>query len=132
MERKKRYGLKPREDKSVLTEARCPFCREPFKRPETITLELGTLLGGKCSCGAVYGCDETGKNLGEVHMDTMVYLCGGDWDRARELVPEEDYEEVTMDYDSKGHCFPARSLVADRPRFDFSEKIIFVRLKSKD
>lgn len=132
MERKRRYGQKPREDKSVLTEARCPFCKEPFEKLEEIRLELGTLLGGKCSCGAVYGCDESGKNLGEVHMDTLVFLCEGDWDRAQQLIPEEDYEEVIRDFDSRGHCFPIKSLAADRPMFDFSEKIIFIKLKDSD
>jgi hypothetical protein len=126
LEKKRRYGNKVREDKNALKLAKCPFCHELFERPETIRAEFSTFLGGRCSCGAVYACDETGKNLGEIHMDALVFAADGDWDKALSLVPGEDYDEVAMDYKSKSHSVPA---ARKNERFSSTEKILFIKLR---
>ncbi len=92
-----------REDKSVLTEPRCPFCRALFERPHEIVTDLGFFTGGMCDCGAVYGFDPTGKNLGEVFMETLVELCGGDWQRAMSMTRGESYEERVLRYNPRNH-----------------------------
>ncbi|MGE5892468.1 MAG: hypothetical protein ACM34I_00275 [bacterium] len=126
MEKKRRYGNKPREDKESLTIPKCPFCGTPFERPGIIKTELSEILGGHCQCGAVYACDETGKNLGEIYMDTLVLAAGGDWDRAMKLTPGEDYDEAVFGYISKSHTVP---VMKREHRFDFSEKVLFIKLK---
>jgi hypothetical protein len=92
-----------REDKSVLTEPRCPFCNALFERPYEIPTEFGFFTGGTCVCGAVYGFDPTGKNLGEIYMDVLVQVCNGDWQRAMNLSRGESYEERVLRYNFRNH-----------------------------
>lgn len=104
MMRERRWRKKKdREDKSVLTEPRCPFCRATFETPRDVSTELGFFLGGVCSCGAVYTCDPTGRNLGEAFVEALAYVCNEDWDLAWGLTPDEDYEQVTLNYDIRTH-----------------------------
>lgn len=98
-----RFHTKEREDKSVLREPRCPFCRELFERPADIPTDLGFFYGGVCRCSAVYACDPTGRNLGEAYMDALAYACNQDWERALSLTPEEDYSEVVLSYEPRTH-----------------------------
>ena len=92
-----------REDKSALTEPRCPFCSEVFERPCDIPTELSFFYGGRCRCGAVYGCDPTGRNLGEVFADTLAFACDDDWDRAKELEEGKDYQIKELEYSPGEH-----------------------------
>ena len=84
--------------------------------------EFTDFLGGRCDCGTVYVCDETGKNLGEALMDALVFACDGDWDRAMNLAAGTDYDDTTMSYDYRGHSVS----VARRART--RGKLVFVRL----
>ncbi|MEE9524748.1 MAG: hypothetical protein V3V59_08390, partial [Thermodesulfovibrionales bacterium] len=120
--KKRKYGNKPREDKSTLKIPKCPFCDSPFEKPRAIWGEFTEFIGGKCACGAVYICDETGKNLGETLMDGLVFACDNDWDRAQSLEPEIDYNEFTMSYDNQAHVI--HTSVRQRMR----GKLIFIKL----
>ncbi len=123
MEKKRKYGNRPREDKSTLKVPKCPFCGGPFKRPEVLTGDFTDFLGGRCDCGAVYVNDVTGKNLGETLMDCLVFACDNDWDRAQSLEPEVDYDEFTISYDDQAHVI--HTSLRQRMR----GKIIFIKLK---
>ncbi len=122
----RRKWKKVREDKSVLTEPRCPFCNETFEPPEEVSTELGFLTGGTCKCGAVYVYDISGKNLGEAYVDALSYACKEDWDMAMSLEPERDYDEILFEYDADTHTIPFKS--GDRFQ-NKSGKMIFIKIK---
>jgi len=70
----------------------CPFCGENVGKPvEPAQRKLGEFAIGRCQCGAVYACDETGHNVGAAMIEALVYACNDDWDLAWSLVPEDDY-----------------------------------------
>ena len=123
MNRRRKYGNRPREDKSTLKVPKCPFCGDPFRRPGTLQGDFTDFLGGRCSCGAVYVCDVTGKNLGETLMDALVYACGNDWDRALALTSGRDYDDHIIAYDYMSHQVPTRFGQTVRGR------MVFVRLR---
>ncbi len=119
--------MKAREDKAVLTEPRCPFCRELFRRPRDIETELGYFLGGLCSCGAVYACDPTGRNLGEAFVDALTYACGEDWSLAWSLSPDEDYEQRILSYNLELHTLSPKWSRFHRGAS--KGRLLFLRLK---
>ncbi len=121
-----KYGNKIREDKSVLTEPRCPFCREKFSPPREISTELGFFTGGICVCKAVYSYDPSGKNQGEAFMDALVYACGEDWDMALSLEPDTDYEQASISYDFHHHTIA--SGVRNRNPFSRYSDLIFIKI----
>ena len=122
--------MKQREDKSVLYEPRCPFCKEIFNRPIEIDTELGSFLGGVCNCGAVYSFDPTGRNLGETFMDALSYACGQNWDLAMSLEPGADYEEMIINYDIRTHTVsPKKSGFYGFTRN--KGRLFFVKLRGK-
>lgn len=87
--------------------ALCPFCRRPVPRPQEMEGGLWYEFdGGLCpTCEAHYALDPTARNGGAVMLQAMVQACGGDWDRAVELMPGQDYEDATLThYDSLNHC----------------------------
>jgi len=92
-------------NRELVREPKCPFCGNPLERPcevEGISsrgMELGT-----CRCGATYAHDATGHNLGSAMSEALVYGCGGDWDRAWNLMPDEDYlQDRVENYDIESH-----------------------------
>ncbi|MBV6339989.1 hypothetical protein [Candidatus Magnetobacterium casense] len=122
-----KYGNRPREDKASLTEPRCPFCRELFDRPYTISTSLGFFTGGRCLCGAIYVFDASNKNLGEAFMDALSYACGEDWDVAMSLQPDTDYQERSVTYNSHSHCVSSKN--ADLPSArEKAGNMIFVKV----
>jgi hypothetical protein len=59
---------------------------------------------GSCQCGAAYAYDATGHNLGIAMTDALVFACGGDWNRAWDLLPDQDYREAMIEnYDEIIH-----------------------------
>ncbi|RMF99929.1 MAG: hypothetical protein D6726_12155 [Nitrospirae bacterium] len=116
-----------REDKTTLTEPRCPFCRELFERPRDIPTELSFFFGGRCSCGAVYGCDPTGRNLGEVFADTLAFACGDDWEMASGLEEGEDYEVRELFYLPGAHRVLPGEMA--RLRQGVRARLIFVKIR---
>ncbi len=59
---------------------------------------------GRCECGAVYVADPTGHNVGAAMVECLVNACGGNWDLAWDLLPEDDYLTGQLDdYDEVTH-----------------------------
>ena len=79
----------------------CPFCGKEIERPVVTKTEFGEVLSGKCSCGAVYVCDPTGRNAGEAYMEALA-LAKGDWEIGQ-LDQDSDYRTSDIDYDLKTH-----------------------------
>ena len=58
----------------------CPFCKEKVPTPRrvmTVFTPEGCLTE-RCSCGAVYAVDETGRLGGQALLDAQAVLCNGD------------------------------------------------------
>ncbi|MFQ3574160.1 MAG: DVU0298 family protein [Thermodesulfovibrionales bacterium] len=100
----------------------CPFCMRFISRPSEIRVEFGYIIGGRCLCGAVYVCDPTGKNLGEVFMDGLAYFFGS-WD-VENLESERDFFTVEMDYDLNKHC-----IISVKQEGHSSGKLLFINDK---
>lgn len=122
-----KYGNKPRQDKSVLTEPLCPYCREAVTPPAEISTRLGFITGGRCDCGAVYVYDASGKNMGEAFMDALAFICNDDWDLALTLDRDTDYEDTMLTYDHTTHTVAAKR--CDDTRYKSNNNLLFVKLK---
>ncbi len=83
----------------------CPFCGLVIDPPREPATRLPTEMPvGLCGCGAAYAYDATGHNLGTALIEALVAACGGDWDLAWGLLPEEDYQEGRVShYDLEAH-----------------------------
>ncbi len=83
----------------------CPFCGMDVGRP-TYGQErrMREFPLGRCSCGAFYVADATGHNVGAAMVECLVSACGGNWDLAWDLLPEDDYLTGQIDdYDEVTH-----------------------------
>ncbi|WP_022853365.1 DVU0298 family protein [Thermodesulfatator atlanticus] len=84
--------------------ALCPFCGRPIAPPQNLGFQYSDFDAGFCDCGAVYVSDVTGHNQGAAFVEALLLACGGNWDLAWELSPEEDYQEYVLEhYDQKSH-----------------------------
>ncbi len=82
----------------------CPFCGRPVEPPRNLGFQTSDFDAGICECGAVYVSDVTGYNQGAAFVEALVLACGGNWDMAWELSPEEDYKEIVFEgYDQHKH-----------------------------
>lgn len=83
----------------------CPFCGLPVEKPKELAVRrLGEMPVGSCSCGAVYACDVSGRNMGAAFIEALVFGCNMDWDLAWGLAPGEDYREQLVErYDLESH-----------------------------
>lgn len=95
MSSKAEYQLKPW----------CPFCGMDVGRPSFgQERRMREFPLGRCSCGAVYVADATGHNVGAAMVECLVSACGGNWDLAWDLLPEDDYLTGQIDdYDEVTH-----------------------------
>jgi hypothetical protein len=91
--------------REVIKRPSCPFCGIIVERPDELdTQRPGQLPVGRCSCGAVYACDETGHNVGNAIIEALVFGCDMNWDLAWDLLPDEDYnQEIVDNYDYRTH-----------------------------
>ncbi|MBW1667232.1 MAG: HEAT repeat domain-containing protein [Deltaproteobacteria bacterium] len=91
--------------REIIQKPLCPFCGRLIEKPEEIITSLPNEMPlGACECGAVYSCDVTGHNLGTAMIEALVYACGGDYDLAWNLLPEDDYIESRLEhYDYETH-----------------------------
>ena len=91
--------------KSPIKKPTCPFCESIIEKPKELSIRRpGEMPVGACSCGAVYACDESGRNMGSALIEALVFGCNMDWDLAWGLDPEEDYQwEVIDNYDLNTH-----------------------------
>jgi hypothetical protein len=86
--------------------AACPFCSEKVPRPGPVEPALGPrqgVAGGRCRCGALYLLDATGKEGGQVLVDGLALLYGGDLSLAMSLAAGTDYEVKDLGYNPRGH-----------------------------
>ncbi|MBF0557506.1 MAG: hypothetical protein HQL08_01865 [Nitrospirae bacterium] len=88
-----------------------------------IKAEFGSVLGGRCECGAVYVCDPTGHNTGEAYMEALA-LSKGNW-QLNGIEENVDYETETIDYDEKSH-----QTVYSKGNSSLSGRLVFVKVKS--
>jgi hypothetical protein len=124
------YFIHNRRGRSILNAPLCPFCGCLFERPHEIEIDIGFILGGRCECGAVYTCDPTGRNLGEVYMNALFMVSGGDWNRASSMDPDINFEEKVLNYDLRTHSVVGSSFGSFQRMS--SGKIVFMRLKNRD
>ncbi len=105
----------------------CPFCGQIVEKPMELDLRRpGEMPVGSCPCGAVYACDETGRNIGSALIEALVFACDMDWDLAWNLVPEEDYLEAMIeDYDFVQHVVVPGKFLEGRKA---SGVLVFIRL----
>ncbi len=110
-------------------EFRCPFCLANILHIVNMDTPFGaTFEGGGCpSCGAVFSVDHSGKNQGELYMDTLAYAFGWDFDAAIEADPDS-YEEAVVRFNPK----IAKYLLGEAERADRSPKYIFIKRLTKD
>jgi hypothetical protein len=83
-------------------------------------------LGGRCSCGAAFVIDVTGRSGGQALLDAQALACDGDLDRAMRMSSGVDYDVQTRPYQG-----PTNTVGG--PRFGgghLQPKAWFVKLKS--
>lgn len=91
------------------TPAACPFCEKRVPRPADLGLgDAGAVEGGRCSCGAFYIADVTGKNGGQALVDGLTLLADGDQQRGLELNTDRDYEMQKLGYNPRTHSLEKR------------------------
>lgn len=64
---------------------------------------MESVQGGRCGCGAFYLVDPTGKNVGEVMMQTLSLAAQELSKDISALIAGEDYEDVVLSYDWRTH-----------------------------
>jgi hypothetical protein len=90
------------QGRDIIDKPACPFCGSMLEKP--VERPRGEMPLGSCACGAVFACDVTGHSLGTAMSEALVAACGGDWDAAWDLLPEEDYQEKQVHhYDAETH-----------------------------
>ena len=106
---------------------RCPFCKGNVPAPVrvmTVFTPAGC-LGERCSCGAVYAVDETGRLGGQALLDAQALLCDGDLHRAMRL-------ESGTQVEVRSRRCPTQTIQVGAGRLDrvsASARIWFVRLR---
>lgn len=84
----------------------CPFCGAALPRPKRRSSNTTSLLpGSRCSCGACFVVDPTGRNGGNALLEALADACGGDHARSDFLVPGRDYQELIENYDTQLHRY---------------------------
>ena len=81
----------------------CPFCGAALPRPKRRAGATSLLPGGRCTCGACFVVDPTGRNGGHALLEALADACGGDRARSNFLQPGRDYEELIENYDAQLH-----------------------------
>ena len=104
--------------------AACPFCEERVPRPKPFP-ENDQVVGGRCTCGAIFVADLTGKQGGQAYLDGLTLLVGS-VDRAMDLT-SDDYRMQKVGYRPRTHSLEAR--MPRRGAFG-RPKLWFIRLLS--
>jgi len=78
---------------------------------------------GRCTCGAIFILDETGKQGGQCLLQALSQICGGDLDRGMALESGVDYELEDVSYNPRTH-----SLAKQTRRRYGQPKLWFIRL----
>ncbi|RLB11342.1 MAG: PBS lyase [Deltaproteobacteria bacterium] len=111
--------------KEIVKIPACPFCGSNIEKPE-ISGDDPDIILGRCSCGAIYACDESGKNMGVAFIEALVMACNKDWDMAWELSEDKDFKtEIVEHYDLISHLVVPEG-VLDKRRI--AGALFFVKL----
>jgi hypothetical protein len=106
----------------------CPFCGVGLARPTLLKINAGeTVLGGTCSCGAIYLSDPTNKNVGEVMMQALSMAAEKISKDISEMASGVDYDDVVISYDARNH----RSTGPSRGFADRSGRMYVLKLKEQ-
>lgn len=91
----------------------CPFCKEKVPRPRRVRTVFTAegCLAERCSCGAVYAVDETGRLGGQALLDAQAVLCDGDLRLAMTL-------ETGKQVDVRSRRFGAQTIRGGASRFN--------------
>lgn len=81
------------------------------------------VLGGRCSCGALYVVDQTGKSVGLVMSQALGLIADERGKKMMELVPDEDYADSVLSYDWRMH----RSIGASESYMDGYGRLYVVK-----
>jgi hypothetical protein len=108
----------------------CPFCWEWIPTPKTVfeAFSADGCLGGRCSCGAAFVVDETGRAGGQALLDAQALVCDGDLDRALKLSSGADYDVQTRPYHG-----PTATVAGRRRGHGYMQpKVWFIKLKGEE
>ena len=123
MPKTNQFARRMRKAREIL----CPFCKEKVPTPRrvmTVFTPEGCLTE-RCSCGAVYAVDETGRLGGQALLDAQAVLCEGNLEQAMSL-------ETGKDIDVRSRRFGARTIGGGGGRFNrtaASARAWFVRCR---
>ena len=75
MPKTNQFARRMRKARQIL----CPFCKEKVSAPRRVMTVFTPegCLAERCSCGAVYAVDETGRLGGQALLDAQAFLCEG-------------------------------------------------------
>lgn len=109
-------------------EPRCAFCGTAIERPAELRVSaVEKAHGGRCSCGALYLVDPTGKGLGEVKSQALGMVAEALQKDMWDLAPEMDYVDAIMRYDVRTH----QSGGLDRGLPDKYGRLYFIKAHKK-
>jgi hypothetical protein len=83
--------------------------------------------GGKCSCGALYLSDPTGKNVGLMMAQALVAAAELLNKEIGDMVPDEDYQDAVLNYDWRNH----RSTGTVHGYMDGSGRLYIMKVRPK-
>jgi hypothetical protein len=103
----------------------CPFCKAPLKRPEQMKITpTDVVQGGRCSCGALYLSDPTGKNVGLMMAQALAAAAEILKKEIGDIAPDKDYQDVVLNYDWRNH----RSTGVSHGYMDGSGKLYIMKV----
>ena len=91
----------------------CPFCKSKVPAPRRVMTVFTAegCLAERCSCGAVYAVDETGRLGGQALLDAQAVLCEGDLRLAMTL-------ETGKQVEVRSRRFGAQTIQGGASRFN--------------
>lgn len=114
-----------KDDEYRETVLKCPFCNEFPEPPGDVKTPFGGAVeGGRCSCGAIYVLDRTGRMLGEAFSEALAYAFDWDYDAAFSA-PEGFYEETVIRFNQRGRKY----LMGEGDFKDRFPKFYFIKRK---
>jgi len=115
--------MRVREEKDA--PPRCPFCGAYLNRPEQMKITPTDIVqGGRCTCGALYLADPTGKNVGLMMAQALAAAADILKKEIEDLVPDEDYQDRVLSYDWRNH----RSTGAAQGYMDGSGRLYIMKV----
>jgi hypothetical protein len=101
-----------------------PVLRGPS---QTARRDEDIVQGGRCTCGALYLSDPTGKNVGLMMSQALVAAADILKKEISELMPDEDYQDSVLCYDWRNH----RSTGVSKGYMDGSGRLYIMKVGKK-